>query len=95
MAYTQPVKDWFDIEILAGASPWTGPFWCAGPRKLVDGAYSLDFDNIPQGFNVTNLSLTLSREFTVGAATIPVNLGYVFNPTTKRHYALLKTGFSF
>ena len=95
VAYTQPVKDWFDIEILAGASPWTGPFWCAGPRKLVDGAYSLDFDNIPQGFNVTNLSLTLSREFTVGAATIPVNLGYVFNPTTKRHYALLKTGFSF
>ena len=95
IAYTQPVKDLFDIEILAGASPWTGPFWCAGPRKLIDNEYQLDFDNIPQGFNVTNLSLTLKREFTVGSCTFPVNLGYTFNPTTKRHYALLKAGFAF
>ena len=95
VAYTQPIKDLFDIEITAGASPWTGPFWCAGPRKMVDGAPELDFDNIPEGFNVTNLSLMLNKEFEVGAATIPVNLGYVFNPTTKRHYAILKTGFAF
>lgn len=95
IAYTQPVKDWFDIEILAGASPWTAPFWCAGPRVWTGEGYELDFENIPQGFNVTNLSLTLSREFSVGAATIPVNLGYVYNPTSNRHYALIKAGFSF
>ena len=53
IAYTQPVKDLFDIEIVAGASPWTGPFWCAGPRALqADGSYALDFENIPEGFNV-------------------------------------------
>ena len=28
VAYTQPVKDWFDVEVIAGASPWTGPFFC-------------------------------------------------------------------
>ena len=96
IGYTQPVKDLFDIEIVAGASPWTGPFWCAGPRRMIEGGgYELDFDNLPQGFNVTNLSLTLKREFEVGAATFPVNVGYVFNPTTKRHYALIKAGFSF
>ena len=95
VAYTQPVKDLFDIEIIAGASPWTGPFWCAGPRKFVDGAYTLDFDNLPKGFNVTNLSINFKREFKAGAATFPVNVGYTFNPTTKRHYALIKAGFSF
>lgn len=95
VAYTQPVRELFDIEIIAGASPWTGPFWCAGPRKMVDGGYELDFDNIPEGFNVTNLSLMLTREFEVGKATIPVNVGYTYNPTTNRHYALIKTGFSF
>ena len=95
VAYTQPVKDLFDIEITAGASPWTAPFWCAGPQRMVDGAPELDFDNLPQGFNVTNLSLMLNKEFEVGSATIPVNLGYVYNPTSKRHYAILKTGFSF
>ena len=95
VAYTQPVKELFDITFTAGASPWTAPFWCAGPRVLVDGAYTLDFDNIPKGFNVTNLNITLSREFTAGAATIPVELGYTFNPTSKRHYALIKTGFAF
>lgn len=95
VAYTQPVKEWFDIEVLAGASPWTGPFWCAGPRVLQDDVYALDFDNLPTGFNVTNLSLTLSREWEVGRMTIPINVGYTFNPTTKRHYALIKAGVAF
>lgn len=95
IAYTQPVMNLFDVEITAGASPWTAPFWCAGPRKMVDGGYELDFDNLPEGFNVTNLSLMLNREFEVGPITIPVNLGYTFNPTSKRHYAIVKTGFSF
>lgn len=96
VAYTQPVKDLFDIEILAGASPWTGPFWCAGPRALqADGSYALDFENIPEGFNVTNLNVTLSRECELSWATIPISLGYTFNPTTKRHYALVKAGISF
>lgn len=95
VAYTHPVKELFDIELTVGASPWTGPFWCAGPRIWQDGAYTLDFDNLPEGFNFTNLSLMFKRDFEVGAATIPVNLGYTFNPTTRRHYAMLKTGFSF
>lgn len=95
VAYTQPVKGLFDIEITAGASPWTAPFWCAGPRKMVDGGYELDFDNIPEGFNVTNLSLQLSREFEVGAATFPVSVGYTYNPTSNRHYALINAGVAF
>ncbi|MBE6202531.1 MAG: hypothetical protein E7135_02600 [Rikenellaceae bacterium] len=95
VAYTQPVKELFDIEITAGASPWTAPFWCAGPRKMVDGGYELDFDNLPEGFNVTNLSLQLSREFEVGAATIPVSVGYTYNPTSNRHYALINAGVAF
>ena len=95
VAYTQPVKHLFDIEITAGASPWTGPFWCAGPQRWVDGAPELDFESIPQGFNVTNLSLMLKREFDFRLFTLPLNLGYTFNPTTKRHYVLLKAGFWF
>ncbi len=95
VAYTQPVKQLFDIEITAGASPWTGPFWCAGPQRIVDGAPELDFENTPQGFNVTNLSLKLMREFDFGFATLPIDLGYTFNPTTKRHYVLLKAGLWF
>ena len=83
------------MEIIAGAAPWTGPFWMAGPRVMVDGAYTLDFDNQPQGFNVTNLSVVLTREFDVNGVGIPVELGYTFNPTTKRHYALVKAGFAF
>ena len=62
---------------------------------MVDGAYELDFDNIPKGFNVTNLSVVLSREFEVGAATIPVEVGYTYNPTSRRHYAIINTGFAF
>ena len=95
VGYTQPFGEVMDMEIIAGAAPWTGPFWMAGPRVMVDGAYALDFDNQPQGFNVTNLSLVLTREFDVNGVGIPVELGYTFNPTTKRHYALLKAGFAF
>lgn len=98
VAYTQPVKELFDITFTAGASPWTGPFWTAGPQIVEDGEYFLDYnaENPPvTGFNVTNLNVTLSRDFEVGCVTFPVELGYTFNPTTKRHYALLKAGFSF
>ena len=95
VGYTQPFGEVMDMEIIAGAAPWTGPFWMAGPRVMVDGAYMLDFDNQPEGFNVTNLSVVLTREFDVNGVGIPVELGYTFNPTTKRHYALLKAGFAF
>ena len=98
VAYIQPVKDLFDIEVVAGASPWTGPFWTAGKQIVEDGERWLDYDpvNPPvKGFNVTNLSLTLSREFEVGRVTFPVSAGYTCNPVTNRHYALIKTGFSF
>ena len=98
VAYKQPVKDLFDIEVVAGASPWTGPFWTAGKQVCVDGEYWLDYDpvNPPvKGFNVTNLSLTFSRDIEVGCCTIPVSAGYTYNPTTNRHSALIKTGFSF
>jgi hypothetical protein len=98
VAYTQPVKELFDISFTAGASPWTGPFWTAGPQLFEDGEYFLNYDdkNPPvTGFNVTNLNIKLSREFEAGSVTFPVELGYTFNPTTKRHYALLKAGFSF
>jgi hypothetical protein len=98
VAYTQPVKELFDITFTAGASPWTGPFWTAGPQTYENGEYALDYNakNPPvTGFNVTNLSVTLSREFEVGSVSLPLQLGYTFNPTTKRHYALLKAGFAF
>lgn len=95
VGYTQPFGEVMDMEIIAGAAPWTGPFWMAGPRVMVDGAYALDFDNQPQGFNVTNLSVVLTREFDVNGVGIPVELGYTYNPTTKRHYALVKAGFAF
>lgn len=95
VGYTQPFGEVMDMEIIAGAAPWTGPFWMAGPRVMVDGAYTLDFDNQPQGFNVTNLSVVLTREFDVNGVGIPVELGYTYNPTTKRHYALVKAGFAF
>ena len=96
VAYTQPILLFFDLEITAGASPWTGPFWCAGPRVMqLDGSYALDFDNIPTGFNVTNLSLTIKKDFDLRFCEIPVSLGYTYNPTTNRHYALLKAGIWF
>jgi hypothetical protein len=87
IAYTQPFGDVLDMEIIAGASPWTGPFWTAGPQIFEDGEYFLNYnaENPPvTGFNVTNLNVTLSREFEVGAATFPVELGYTYNPTTNR-----------
>lgn len=90
VAYTQPVKDWFDVEVVAGASPWTGPFWC--PTRVGN---EYDWDNPAKGFNVTNLSLTLSREFTRGDVTFPVSLGYTYNPLSNYHYALLTAGFYF
>ena len=90
VAYTQPVKDWFDVEVIAGASPWTGPFFC--PTRVGN---EYDWDNPAKGFNVTNLSLTLSREFTKGNVSFPVSLGYTYNPLTKYHYALVTTGFYF
>ena len=98
VAYTQPVKELFDISFTAGVSPWTGPFWTAGPQLFEDGEYFLNYDdkNPPvMGINITNLNIKLSREFEAGSVTFPVELGYTFNPTTKRHYALLKAGFSF
>ena len=86
VAYTQPVKDWFDVEVVAGASPWTGPFWC--PTRVGN---EYDWDNPAKGFNVTNLSLTLTR----GDVTFPVSLGYTYNPLSNYHYALLTAGFYF
>ncbi|MBO7198900.1 MAG: hypothetical protein J6V26_02570 [Alistipes sp.] len=90
VAYTQPVKEWFDVEVIAGASPWTGPFWC--PTRVGN---DYDWDNPAKGFNVTNLSLTLSREFTKGNVSFPVSLGYTYNPLSNYHYALLTAGFYF
>lgn len=90
IAYTQPVKDWFDVEVIAGASPWTGPFWC--PTRVGN---EYDWDNPAKGFNVTNLSLTLSREFQRGDVSFPISLGYTYNPLSNYHYALLTAGFYF
>ena len=90
VAYTQPFGDVLDMEVAAGASPWTGPFWC--PTRIGN---EFDWDNPAKGFNVTNLSLTLSREFERGDVVFPVSLGYTYNPLTNYHYALLTTGFYF
>lgn len=95
IAYTQPVKSLFDVTVVVGASPWTAPFYTAGPQKVVDGIHTLDFDNQPEGFNVTNINLTISREFSVKDVTFPVEVGYTYNPTTERHYTLIKAGFRF
>ncbi|MBR4045655.1 MAG: hypothetical protein IKK05_01990 [Alistipes sp.] len=95
-AYTLSVGDLFDVELTAGASPWSGPFWMAGPQvKQLDGSYALDWDNVPTGFNVTNLSVMLNKEFEMNDLCFPVQTGYVYNPTTKCHYAILKAGISF
>ena len=90
VAYTQPVKDLFDIEITAGASPWTGPFWC--PTRVGN---DYDWDNPAEGFNVTNLSLMFNKEFEMGNVTFPLQVGYIYNPLSNYHYAIVKTGFSF
>ena len=89
VAYTHPVRDLFDLEITAGAAPWSGAFWCF--EREGDG-YS---DNYAKGFNVTNLSAMLNKEFELGDFTIPVKAGYIFNPTTNFHYALFQVGVSF
>ncbi|MBR2367965.1 MAG: hypothetical protein IKA81_05090 [Alistipes sp.] len=86
VAYLQPVKELFDIEIIAGATPWTSPFWCVGRD------FDFAWESLPKGFNVTNLSLMLSREFNFGLFALPINLGYTYNPTSNRHYVLLKAG---
>jgi hypothetical protein len=62
---------------------------------LADGSYALDFDNQPTGFNVTNLSVMLNKEFEVEGISVPAQFGYVYNPTSKCHYVLLKAGLSF
>ena len=90
VAYTQPIKDLFNIEITAGASPWTGPFWC--PTRVGNG---FDWDNPAEGFNVTNLSLMLNKEFEMGNVTFPLQVGYIYNPLSNYHYAIVKAGFSF
>lgn len=90
VAYTQPFGDVLDMEVAAGASPWTGPFWC--PTRVGN---EFDWDNPATGFNVTNLSLKLSHEFEMDSVTLPVELSYVYNPLTNYHYALLKAGFNF
>lgn len=90
VAYTQPFGDVLDMEVAAGASPWTGPFWC--PTRVGN---EFDWDNPATGFNVTNLSLKLSHEFEMDDITLPVELSYVYNPLTNYHYALLKAGFNF
>jgi hypothetical protein len=90
VAYTQPFADVLDMEVAAGASPWTGPFWC--PTRVGN---EFDWDNPAKGFNVTNLSLKLSHEFEMDSVTLPVELSYVYNPLTNYHYALLKAGFNF
>ncbi len=89
-AYTHPVCNLFDLELTAGASPWTGAFWC--PSRLGD---TYDFDNPATGFNVTNLSLMALKEFELGDYTIPVKAGYIYNPTTEFSFVLFQTGISF
>lgn len=89
VAYTHTVGDLFDVELTAGAAPWSGAFWCF--EREGDG-YS---DNYAKGFNVTNLSAMLNKEFEVDGLTFPMQLGYVYNPTTNFHFALFKVGVSF
>lgn len=90
VAYTYPVRDLFDVELTAGAAPWTGAFWC--PSRKGD---TYDWENQPQGFNVTNLNVMLHKEFEVDSVCVPVKMGYIYNPTTKFSYALFQVGVSF
>ena len=88
-AYTHPVCDLFDLELTAGASPWTGPFWSFNREG---DTYA---DTTPEGFNVTNLSLMALKEFELGDYTMPVKAGYIYNPTTQFSFALLQVGIAF
>ena len=89
VAYTHPVCDLFDVELTAGASPWTGPFWS---YEREGSGYA---DSTPEGFNVTNLNIMALKEFELGDFTVPVKAGYIYNPTTKFHYVLLQMGVAF
>lgn len=89
VAYTHPVCDLFDVELTAGASPWTGPFWS---YEREGSGYA---DSTPEGFNVTNLNIMALKEFEFGDFTVPVKAGYIYNPTTKFHYVLLQAGIAF
>ena len=89
VAYTQPVCDLFDVELTAGASPWTGPFWSF---EREGSGYA---DSTPEGFNVTNLNIMALKEFELGDFTVPVKAGYIYNPTTKFSFVLFQTGISF
>ena len=85
VAYTMPVCDMFDVELTAGASPWTAPYWC----------YERDMESVAKGFNVTNLSVICNKEFATENFTFPVKFGYIYNPATNFNYILLQTGISF
>ncbi|MBO7282341.1 MAG: hypothetical protein J6U73_02915 [Alistipes sp.] len=87
--YTHPVCDLFDLELTAGASPWSGPFWC---YKRAGSGYA---DSYPEGFNVTNLSLMALKEFELDNFTIPVKAGYIYNPTTEFSFVYMQAGISF
>lgn len=89
VAYTHPVCDLFDVELTAGASPWSGPFWSF---EREGSSYA---DSYPEGFNVTNLSLMALKEFELGDYTIPVKAGYIYNPTTEFSFVLLQVGIAF
>ena len=89
VAYTQPVCDLFDVELTAGASPWTGPFWSF---EREGSGYA---DSTPEGSNVTNLNIMALKEFELGDFTVPVKAGYIYNPTTKFSFVLFQTGISF
>lgn len=90
VAYTQPFGDVLNMEVIAGAKPWTGPFWC--PTRVGD---EFDWENPAKGFHVTNLSLKLSHDFELDSITLPVELCYTYNPLTNYHYTVLKAGFNF
>ena len=80
-----PVCDMFDVELTAGASPWTAPYWC----------YERDMESVAKGFNVTNLSVICNKEFATENFTFPVKFGYIYNPATNFNYILLQTGIAF
>ena len=89
VAYTHPVCDLFDVELTAGASPWSGPFWSF---EREGSSYA---DSYPEGFNVTNLSLMALKEFELGDYTIPVKAGYIYNPTTEFSFVYMQAGIAF
>ena len=89
VAYTHPVCDLFDVELTAGASPWSGPFWSF---EREGSSYA---DSYLKGFNVTNLSLMALKEFELDNFTIPVKAGYIYNPTTEFSFVYMQAGIAF